>query len=60
MGRMKPLLAISAFLVALMCAGPVIEWGTHHAAVIGAVAFALVCILFAVIGPVADYLGDRR
>lgn len=57
---MKAFGAVLAFVTALFVAPALVEWGSHHLPVVGAVAFLLVCIGFATLGAVADYYGEQR
>ena len=57
---MKQFALAFTVIAGLFCLPALVEWGAGHLPVIGCVAFILVCILFAVLGPVADYLGGER
>ena len=56
---MRAFVGVCAALLTFMCAGPIIEWGAHNLAWIGAVTFFLVCVLFAVLGPVGEWMETR-
>lgn len=57
---MKNFALCATVIAGLFCLPALVEWGSHHLPVIGCVAFLLVCILFAVLGPVADAWGEGR
>lgn len=57
---MKHFTVVATVIAGLFCLPALVEWGSHHLPVIGCVAFLLVCILFAVLGSVADYLGGEQ
>lgn len=59
-GLVKQFVFCATAILAFFCLPALVEWGAHHLVWVGMVAFFLVCVLFAVLGPVADHYGGRH